>query len=140
MGKDEGKGVGLPVLTKTVRSISFHLQHHWPWFLWRCYQTIECLPPCTPGTLFLEQSGEFGFYSIFLIHAKVYLISGLLWVFFWFWSHKCFWSMSVYLPSYHFVVHLQLAKSKETFIIQFEHHFPVETQMAGLLENIIDKQ
>jgi len=37
-------------------------------------------------------------------------------------------------------VDLELAKSKETSIVQFEHHFPVETEMVGLLENIIDKQ
>lgn len=137
-GKGKCVGVGLQVLTKTVCSFIFNLQHHWTWSLWRCCQTIECLYPCTPGTLFLEKNGELWFYSIF--HPCQSLFNIRFTVFFWVWSDKCLQGRSVHLPSYHFVVPLELAKSKETSIIQFEHHSPVETQMAGVLENIIDKQ
>ena len=136
----EGKcvGVGLQVLTKTVCSLTFNLQHHWTRSLWRCCQTIECLHPCTPGTVFLEESGELWFSSIF--HPCQSLFNIRFAVFFWVWSHKCLWGRSVHLPSYYFVVPLELAKSKETSTVQFEHHSPAETQMAGVLENNIDKQ
>lgn len=119
----ETVGVALQVLTKTVCSLVFNLQHHWTRSLWRCCQTTECLRPCTPGTFFLEQSGEFWVYSIFYPCQSLFNIRFT--VFFWFWSHKCLRGRSVHLASYHFVVHLELAKSKETSIVQFEHHFPV---------------
>lgn len=136
-------GVGLQVLTKTVCSLIFYLQHQW-----RCCQTIACLGPCTPGTISLEESWKLWFiHQYFFPHAKVYLISSLLccvclgFIFFFsFWSHKRLLGRSVHLPGYLFVVRLEPAGSEETSIVQPEHHFPDEAQMAGVLENIIDKQ
>lgn len=82
----EGKcvGIGLQVLTKTVCSLIFNLQHHWTRSLSRCCQTIECLRPCTPGMVFLKQSGELWFYFVFYPCQNLFNIRFTV-VFFWFW-------------------------------------------------------
>lgn len=116
---------------------------------------MEVLPDhCVPWSLHARHNLPRGklealVYSLvfFFPHAKVYLISSLLccvcfgFIFFFkFWSHKHLLGRSVHLPGYLFVVRLELAGSEETSIVQPEHHFSDEAQMAGVLENIIDKQ
>lgn len=63
----EGKcvGVGLQVLTETVCSLIFNLQHHWTWSLWRCCQTIECSIPALQTPSSWRKVGNFGFIPFF---------------------------------------------------------------------------
>lgn len=77
--------------------------------------------------------------SLFNIKFIVLCLFGIFF-FFSFWSHKRLLGRSVHLPGYLFVVRLEPTGSEETSIVQPEHHFPDEAQMAGVLENIIDKQ
>lgn len=62
---------GLQVLTETVCSLIFNLQHHWTQSLWSCCQTIECSIPASRHSLPGGKSATLGLFHFFT-HAKAY--------------------------------------------------------------------
>lgn len=147
MGEGEGRGnVGEWDCKYSLKLFLFFLclHHQWMQLLLRWCQTISCLHSCTPVTFSLQENGGPWFYSIFswcqsLCNTR-FVVFSVFFSFFILISQMPLGKVSTSPSLPLCCVCLKLAKLKETSISQFDHHFLVEASIAGVLENITDKQ